>query len=341
MPARARRRRGQFELTSGFEFGRSSAIDRGVEMLDAGVVEPEGGAWVEGIDVCEHHCIDFDAVAAQGCRVVVVRAGRGTRQDSRWIEHVRAARTSGLDVASYWHLYPSHTSPHHQAELWATAVRGASPWPFRYGHWADISSSDGFDPFDLGRYVASFLRRADELLDDRVGVFASDEFWSRHVHFDDPTRGRWRDLSGGTGLSPSFGIRMSAADRGGPGRHRVRAAIGGHRDAARLVDALPVLVARGPTESVGEWQARWSRTPEVTRLQTALNAMGADLAVDGVHGPATDTAVRTFGLLCRRDRVDSPPCGLGDRATTASSDPETVAALIIRGVRRIGAHHAR
>ena len=274
-------------------------------MLDAGVVELDGGTWVEGIDVCEHHCIDFDEVAAQGCRVVVVRARRGTRQDARWIEHVRAARTSGLDVASYWHLYPSHTSPHHQAELWVTAVRGAAQWPFTYGHWADISSSDGFDPFDLGRYVASFLRRADELLDRRVGVFASEEFWERQVRFDDPGRDRWHDEGAGGEVQPSFGIRISAADRGGPGRHRVRLVASGHGDASPSAD-LPVLVARGPTEAVGEWKARWIRTPEVTHLQTALNAMGAELVVDGVHGPATDTAVRTFGLLCRRDRLDWP-----------------------------------
>jgi len=289
-------------------------------VFDAGVVEVDGGTWVDGIDVCEHHCIDFDAVAAQGCRVVVVRAGRGTRQDGRWIEHVRAARTSGLDVASYWHLYPSHTCPHHQAELWVTAVRGAARWPFAYGHWADISSSDGFDPFDLGRYVASFLRRADELLGRRVGVFASDEFWARHVRFDDSGRGRWRDAGAGGEAQPSFGVRMSAADRGGPGRHRVRAVASGHGGDGSLPEDLPVLVARGPTEAVGEWQERWMRTPEVTHLQTALNAIGAELVVDGVYGPATDTAVRTFGLLCRRDRVDWP---LGEMATvspTASTE---------------------
>ncbi len=278
-------------------------------MLEAGTVEPDDGTWVEGIDVCEHHCIDFDAVAAQGCRIVVVRAGRGTRQDARWIEHVRAATTSGLDVASYWHLYPSHTSAHHQAELWAMAVRGAAPWPFVHGHWADISSSDGFDPFDLGRYVASFLRRADELLDRRVGVFAPDEFWERHVRFDDPARDRWRDAGGE--VRSSAGIRVSAADRGGPGRHRVRIVASGQRDDASVTARLPALVARGPTESVGEWKTRWIRTPAVAHLQSALNAMGADLVVDGVYGPATDTAVRTFGLLCRRDRVDSHLAELG------------------------------
>ena len=163
---------------------RPRAIERVGDRFDDGGVDTDHTNWVDAIDVCEHHCIDFDAVAAQGIRVVVARAGRGTQQDARWIEHVRAARASRLDVASYWHLYPSHTTPHHQAELWVVSIRGASGWPFTFGHWADISSSDGFDPFELGRYVASFLRRADELLGDTVGVFATDEFWDRHVRFD-------------------------------------------------------------------------------------------------------------------------------------------------------------
>ena len=163
---------------------RPRAIERVGDRFDDGGVDTDHTNWVDAIDVCEHHCIDFDAVAAPGNRIVVARAGRGTRQDARWIEHVRAARASRLDVASYWHLYPSHTTPHHQAELWVASIRGDSPWPFTFGHWADISSSDGFDPFELGRYVASFLRRADELLGDTVGVFATDEFWDRHVRFD-------------------------------------------------------------------------------------------------------------------------------------------------------------
>ncbi len=310
VPTCTRWPRGQFELTSGFGIGRSSVIDRGVQMLDAGLVEDDDVAWVEGIDVCEHHCIDFEEVAAQGCRVVVVRAGRGTRQDARWIEHVRAAGTSRLDVASYWHLYPSHTSAHHQAELWAMAVRSAAAWRFDYGHWADITTSDGFDPFDLGRYVASFLRRADELLDRRVGVFTSDQFWERQVRFDDPGRNRWRDAAGSDEVPlASFGVRMSAADRGGPGRHRVRVVATGRQDDRWPGGDVPVLVVRRPTEAVEEWRARWIRTPEVAHLQSTLNAMGAELVVDGVFGPATDLAVRTFGLLCRRDRIDWP---LGD-----------------------------
>jgi hypothetical protein len=271
--------------------------------------ESSGGDRVDGIDVCEHHCVDYDTVADQGVRVVIVRAGRGTRQDARWIENVRAARASRLEVGSYWHLYPSHTSAHHQAELWMTAVRGAGQRPFSCGHWADISSTDGFDPFDLGRYVAAFVRRADELIGDEVGVFASDEFWQRHVHFDDPDRQWWhdaasgRDARSGRDAGSAFGVRTRAADRGAPGRHRVRVVLDG--DLAGGTSG-PVLVARGPTETLEAWRARWVRTPEVTYLQAALNEMGAELVVDGVYGPATDAAVRTCALLCRRDRIAWP-----------------------------------
>jgi hypothetical protein len=272
--------------------------------------EPQNGEWVGAIDVCEHHYIDYDAVVGQGVRAAVVRAGRGTRQDARWIEHVRAARGSGLQVGSYWHVYPSHTTAHHQAELWALAVRGASGVPFECGHWADISASDGFDPFDLGRYVASFLRRADELFGQDVGVFASDEFWSRHVHFDDPFRRRWQAGPTRGDDARAFGIRTSAADRGGPGRHRVRALPTSATDPIR--DVRPSLVARGPTETLEDWRARWVRTPAVTHLQLALNRMGAELVVDGVYGPSTDSAVRTCGLLCRRDRIGWPFDGAAD-----------------------------
>jgi hypothetical protein len=271
--------------------------------VESGGAESSGGDRVDGIDVCEHHCIDYDTVADQGVRVVVVRAGRGTRQDARWIENVRAARASGLEVGSYWHLYPSHTSAHHQAELWMAAVRGAGQWPFSCGHWADISSTDGFDPFDLGRYVAAFVRRADELAGHEVGVFASDEFWQRHVYFDDPDRPRWHDATPQGDATPAFGVRTHAADRGSPGRHRVRVAAAGE---GAVEASRPVLVARGPTETLEAWRARWVRTPEVTYLQAALNEMGAELVVDGVYGPATDAAVRTCALLCRRDRIAWP-----------------------------------
>lgn len=262
-----------------------------------------GDDWVHGIDVFEHHVVDFDRVAAQGAAVVVVRAGRGTRQDARWIEHVRAARRSGLAVASYWHVYPSRTDAHHQAELWASAIGGADV-PFGYGHWADISISDGFERADLGRYVAAFLRRADELVGDQVGVFATPGFWRRNVGFDDPTRSRWaggpEELVGRADVSLA-GVRLSRCDRGGPGRHRVRFVA----QEQRVAD-IPRLVERGTTESIDRWRSRWAHSPEVSLLQMQLNDLGARLVVDGVFGPQTDAAVRVCDLLCRRDRLVWP-----------------------------------
>jgi hypothetical protein len=103
---------------------RPRAIERVGDRFDDGGVDTDHTNWVDAIDVCEHHCIDFDAVAAQGNRIVVARAGRGTRQDARWIEPVRAARVSRLDVASYWHLYPSHTTPAPSGR----AVGGVHSW---------------------------------------------------------------------------------------------------------------------------------------------------------------------------------------------------------------------
>ena len=264
--------------------------------------------WVDGIDVLEHHVIDFEQVAGQGVEVAVVRAGRGTRQDTRWIEHVRAASGGGLAVASYWHLYPSRTDAHHQAELWAAAVHSAGR-PFGYGHWADISSNDGFQRNDLRGYVAAFLRRSDELLGEQVGVFATSEFWRRHVGFDDPTRRQWGD-SDSANESAMFdwascaalsGVRLVASDRGGPGRHRVRPAAQHDRESE-----VPRLVQRGSSESVDDWRSRWVRTPEIAVLQMQLNDLGARLVVDGVFGPQTDAAIRVCDLLCRRDRLSWP-----------------------------------
>lgn len=278
-------------------------------VVEPDATDPVGAAtaadvWVEGVDVFEHHCISFATARAQGTEVAIVRAGRGTRQDSRWIEHVRSGYHTGFSLASYWHLYPSRTDPHHQAELWAAAICSADV-PFGYGHWADISTTDGFERGDLGRYVAAFLRRADELLGAQVGVFAPPGFWWRHVGFDDPLRPRWADAATGAVHDTSdvafAGIRLSACDRGGAGRHRVRRAAQGERAAA-----LPQLVQRGTTESVEEWRSRWSRTPEIAVLQMQLNDLGARLVVDGVFGPQTDAAVRTCDLLCRRDRLVWP-----------------------------------
>jgi hypothetical protein len=263
----------------------------------------ESAPWLDGLDVFEHHCIDFGRLAGQGVQVVIVRAGRGTRQDSRWIEHVGAAHGCGLAVASYWHLYPSCTDAHHQAELWVAAIRGAGV-PFGSGHWADISSADGLDRGDLGPYVAAFVRRADELLGEQVGVFVSADFWRRRVGFDDPQRPRWCDTAPGLAVSePSgvAGVRVSPSDRGGPGRHLVRPT-----PQPSPLPPSPRLVRRGQGETVEQWKQRWERAPEIALLQMRLNDLGARLVVDGVFGPRTDAAVRACDLLCRRDRIASP-----------------------------------
>jgi hypothetical protein len=260
--------------------------------------------WVEGIDVFEHHCIGFAGARARGAEVAIVRAGRGTRQDARWIEHARSAYRSGFAVASYWHLYPSRTDPHHQAELWAAAISNVDV-PFGYGHWADISTSDGFERGELGRYVAAFLRRTDELLGVQVGVFSRPGFWWSHVGFDDPARPRWTDAAAGEPADTSgvafAGVRLSACDRGGAGRHRVRRV-----EQAERARALPRLVQRGRTEPADRWRSRWDRAPEIAVLQMQLNDLGACLVVAGVFGPQTDAAVKVCDLLCRRDRLAWP-----------------------------------
>ena len=280
--------------------------------------------WVDGIDVCEHHCLDFAEVRRRGVGVVIVRAGRGTRQDARWVEHVRATDRERLAIGSYWYLYPSHTGPHHQAELWMAAIRGA-PWQFAAGHWADVSSTDGFDPLELGRYVAAFLRRMDELLGETVGVFTSDVFWRRNVRFGIGERPRWHCPDPSAAVDEwladqhqnAFAFRTRAADRGGPGWHRVRADIL-HPAPTDSQHGLH-LVPRGPNESVPSWQSRWLRTADVAELQQRLVALGAELVVDCIYGPATDAAVRVWGLLRRRDLIASattlrhPPPSSPDR----------------------------
>lgn len=258
-----------------------------------------GPHWRRCVDICEHHVVDFAQVARQDVDGVIVRSGRGTRQDAHWIEHVRASAASGLGVGSYWHLYPSHTDAHHQAELWMAAIEGARRWPFERWHWADITDADGFGPDDLRRYVAAFLRRMDALLGRPVGIFTSDSFWRHHVGFDDE-RPRWI-----CGVHPIdaeanveiHGVRTRASDRGGPGWHLARPC---HERVARNSDR-PHLVARGADEAVATWQARWIRSAEIVDLQERLNAEGATLLVDGVYGPATAAAVRTRQLLARRD----------------------------------------
>jgi len=294
---------------------------------------PDHVEWVDGIDVCEHHQIDFREVRRQGTALVVVRAGRGTRQDSRWVEHVRAAELARLAVGSYWYLYPSHTSAHHQAELWMAAIRSA-PSSFAGGHWADVSTTDGFDPTDLARYVAGFLRRMDELLGHTTGVFTATGFWRSKVRFDISDRPRWHSDPSAVNATdardhtlaeaPSFdwphAYRTCPADRGGPGRHRVQARqLDG--TIARPENGLH-LVARGPNESVSSWRQRWLRTPDVAELQLHLNDLGAQLLVDGVYGPATDAAVRSWCLLWRRDcrvpqlgTISRPLLPMPDRTT--------------------------
>ena len=286
----------------------------------------ENGEWLDGIDVCEHHCLDFAEVRRRGVAVAIVRAGRGTRQDARWVEHVRAADREALAIGSYWYLYPSHTGPHHQAELWMAAIRGA-PWQFAAGHWADVSTTDGFDPAELGRYVACFLRRMDELLGETVGVFTSDVFWRRHVRFGIGERPRWHNPPPSDTFEwraedhcDAFAFRTRAADRGGPGWHRVRADF--LRPVATDIQHDLHLVPRGPNESVPSWQRRWLRTADVAELQQRLVALGADLVVDSIYGPATDAAVQVWCLLRRRDLV---PTSLASARPAPLSWPDRTA----------------
>lgn len=262
--------------------------------------------WLDAIDVDEYHQMDFDEVRRQGTAVVIARAGRGTRQDGRWIEHVRAADDAGLAVGSYWHLYPSHTTAHHQAALWTAAI-AVAPSLFPAGHWLHVATADGLAAPTLRRYVDACLRRTDELLGRRVGVCTDTMWWRDEVRLLIDDRPLWEcPLHGraGVGDEHAVGVRTLPADRGGPGRHRVRADV---LQATRPAPHGLHLVVRGPSESVQSWQRRWLRTPDVATLQRRLNELGAALVVDGVYGPATDAAVRVWHDLCRRDLVGHTP----------------------------------
>jgi hypothetical protein len=258
------------------------------------------------IDVSEHHLVDFAMVRRQGIRTVIVRAGRGTRQDSRWIEHVRSAGTHGLATGSYWHVSPSHTDAHHQAELWAVATLTARS-PFEAWHWADITADDHMDPIELGRYVTAFLHRADELFGGTVGLSTTIGFWRSRVGRELGCRPLWLSVPDLAELAnrrpgacgPVLGARLRASDRGGPGWHRRFSAPPG-RDVTAPVDRWQ-LDPRGTSESIDQWRARWLRRENVVDLQAFLNDLGADIAVDGTYGSETHAAVFTFVRLAARD----------------------------------------
>ena len=148
--------------------------------------------WVEGIDVFEHHCIGFAGARAQGTEVAIVRAGRGTRQDARWIEHARSAYRSGMALASYWHLYPSRTDPHHQAELWAAAINNAHV-PFGYEGFSrrvypGFLQLTGFMSMNMNRHFGAHLQLFDHLIrGDRDSAAAHRKFYDEYMSVMDMT----------------------------------------------------------------------------------------------------------------------------------------------------------
>lgn len=276
-------------------------------MVSAVLATEAGGiVWLDGIDVSEHHQMDFEEVRRQGTEVAILRAGRGTRHDSRWVEHVRAADQAGLAVGSYWYLYPSRTTAHHQAELWIAAI-AVAPSLFPAGHWLHVAVADGVGGHTLTRYVDACLRRMDELLGCQVGVCTDLAWWNPTVRLPLDGRPVWDCPAGGdTAVTERriAAVRVRPSDRGGPGRHLVRS------DVVQPVRPAPQglhLVVRGPSESMLGWQQRWLRTPDVAVLQRHLNELGATLVVDGIYGPATDAAVHIWHDLCRRDLVGQPP----------------------------------
>jgi hypothetical protein len=148
----------------------------------------------------------------------------------------------------------------------------------------------------------------DELLGEAVGVFTSDRFWRDHVVCDAGARARWSADGDVIGSGPAMedglcGVRVRAADRGGPGWHHVLGATLGQYS-VRPVHG-PQLVARRPGEPHDLWRARWTRSSAVAELQRRLNEFGADLIVDGAYGPATAAAMRACTLLHRRDGLES------------------------------------
>lgn len=318
---------GQFGLTirldrSGHHdlFGGDGEVDtETVDLLPD--LQINGAHWVNGIDLCEHHHIDFEEAARRGVRAAIVRAGRGTRQDSRWVESARSAGAH-MAIGSYWYLYPSRTTPHHQAELWAAAISTA-PVRFPVGHWLCVGTADGFAPVDLGNYVAACLRRTDDLIGQTVGVCTASDFWRRSVRFDIGDRPRWEcptrhpfDVVGSeTDLAQgAVAVCIRPADRGGPGIHRLSPALVEGIDGLESQPGGLHLVVRAADETVLNWQRRWLCSARVAELQEHLVALGAHLVIDGVYGPATDAAVRAWHQLQRRDHLRSPSQG-GDHRT--------------------------
>lgn len=291
-------------------------------------LNPDGqslGPWTRAIDVNgRHEFLDFASLRRDGVGVVVVRAGRGTRQDERWIEHVSAAVRAGLAVGSYWHVYPSRAGAYRQAELWGAAVRAASI-PFAAGHWADLTVAEGLSPDELGIYVDRLLRRMDALTDATTGVFTDAAFWASSVRLSPAERSLWLSaiepahgqpdaaiLGATRGFDPEttdvVGYRLRAATAQSPGEHRMRIRETRPRPSDDTDGVGLELVPRGPDESIEAWRSRWTRAPEVSELQHHLNDMGANIVVDGIFGPATDAALRIFEALQRRDSAteDAP-----------------------------------
>lgn len=290
----------------------------------------QASQWKRALDVHSRHAeLDFSGLRRAGVAAVIVRAGRGTRQDERWIEHVAAAARAGLALGSYWHIYPSRATAYRQAELWGAAVRAADA-PFPAGHWADLTVAEGLSPDELGLYLDRMVRRMDALTDATTGVFTDASFWSGSVRLSCADRPLWLSAAS-TETSTETGTESLASPHGlntpqrpdsrhlrgvclapctteTPGEHQFRLA-GGERSLPDDPDSPRLeLVPRGPDESVEAWRARWTRAPEVSELQHKLNDMGANIVQDGIFGPATDAALAIFETLQRRDSAsgDAP-----------------------------------